>query len=153
MYKKIIVAVDGSEPSNRALDHAAELAEKINAYLTLVTVYQKRALPTFPSGEPDSEVILDPNIYEKYWDSIRIMYEKALLDAETKMQQDYPLVKFNTLLKEGRPSSTIINVAEETNADLIVIGSRGRGGVTGWILGSTSRNVVDNCTKPILIIK
>ena len=134
MYKKIVVAVDGSEPANRAIDHAAELAEKFNALLILVTAYQKRALPTFPAGEPDNEV--------KYWDSIRTMYEKALLDAETKMLQDYPLVKYKTKLKEGRPSSTIIKAAEELDVDLIVIGSRGRGGVTGWILGSTSRNVV-----------
>ena len=153
LYKKIVVAVDGSEPSTRAIDHAAVLAEKFNACLILVTVYQKRALPTFPAGEPDNEVILDPDIYEKYWDSIRTMYEKALLDAETKMQQDFPLVKYKTKLKEGRPSSTIIKAAEELDADLIVIGSRGRGGVTGWILGSTSRNVVEKCTKPILVIK
>ncbi len=50
-------------------------------------------------------------------------------------------------------SSTIVNAAEEYDADLIVIGSRGIGGITGWILGSTSRNVVESCTKPILVVK
>ena len=153
LYKKIVVAVDGSDQSKRALDHAAVLAEKYDACLYLVTAYQKRALPTFPAGEPDTEVVVDPDIYEKYWDSIRVIYEKALLDAETKMQQDYPFVKYKTILTEGRPSATIIKIAESKEADLIVIGSRGRGGVTGWLLGSTSRNVVDGCTKPVLVVK
>jgi len=153
LYKKIVVAVDGSDQSKRALDHAAVLAEKFDSCLYLVTAYQKRALPTFPAGEPDNEVVVDPDIYEKYWDSIRVIYEKALLDAETKMQQDYPFVKYKTILTEGRPSATIIKIAEAKEADLIVIGSRGRGGVTGWLLGSTSRNVVDGCTKPVLVVK
>ena len=49
--------------------------------------------------------------------------------------------------------ATITEYAENNGVDLIVMGSRGIGGYTGWILGSTSRKVVDSCTKPILIAK
>jgi nucleotide-binding universal stress UspA family protein len=62
-------------------------------------------------------------------------------------------MKIEIKLLEGKPSSTIVNTAEEFDVDLIVIGSRGIGGITGWILGSTSRNVVESCTKPILVVK
>ena len=47
----------------------------------------------------------------------------------------------------------IVEQAEKDDVDIIVMGSRGIGGYTGWILGSTSRRVVDSCTKPILIVK
>jgi len=54
---------------------------------------------------------------------------------------------------EGRPSATIVDEAEKNEMDLIVIGSRGLGGITGWILGSTSRRIVESCTKPVLVVK
>jgi nucleotide-binding universal stress UspA family protein len=57
------------------------------------------------------------------------------------------------MLREGRPSATIVDVAEKDGYDLIVMGSRGIRGITSWILGSTSRGVVDSCKKPVLIIK
>jgi nucleotide-binding universal stress UspA family protein len=80
-------------------------------------------------------------------------YQKVLSEAEEKIREEYPGVKFESILKEGRPSATIVEQAENTGVDVIVIGSRGIGGITGWILGSTSRRVVDSCTKPILVVK
>jgi nucleotide-binding universal stress UspA family protein len=62
-------------------------------------------------------------------------------------------LKVVKMLEEGRPSATITDIAEKDDFDLIIIGSRGIGGITGWILGGTSRNVVQSCTKPILIVK
>ncbi|MDP2901210.1 MAG: universal stress protein, partial [Candidatus Bathyarchaeota archaeon] len=57
------------------------------------------------------------------------------------------------ILQEGRPSALIVGEADRLGVSLIVMGSRGLGGITGWILGSTSRQVVDQCTKAILIVK
>ncbi len=65
----------------------------------------------------------------------------------------FPDLAVEAILLEGRPSSTIVEQAEKNQADLIVMGSRGIGGISGWILGSTSRRVVESCTKPVLIIK
>jgi len=65
----------------------------------------------------------------------------------------HPNLKFVTRLRRGRPSAVIVNVANSENVDLIVMGSRGLGGVSGWVLGSTSRRVVETCEKPILIVK
>jgi len=77
----------------------------------------------------------------------------VLKTAEKKVEETHPDLKVETLLKEGKPSTIIVETAESNNVDLIVIGSRGLGGISGLILGSTSRRVVDSCTKPILIIK
>jgi len=81
------------------------------------------------------------------------LYRKSLEKAEAEVRMRYPHLQFEALLLEGRPSATIVEEAEKRDADLIMMGSRGLGGIVGWILGSTSRNVVDQCTKPILIVK
>ena len=62
------------------------------------------------------------------------------------------LTKIETRLEEGRSSDVIVEVAQEEDVDLIVMGSRGMSGIVGF-LGSTSRHVVEACTKPILIVK
>jgi nucleotide-binding universal stress UspA family protein len=81
------------------------------------------------------------------------LYRKSLEIAETDVRERYPHLKFEAVLLEGRPSSIIVDEAEKRGINLIMMGSRGLGGITGWILGSTSRKVVDQCTKPILIVK
>ena len=57
------------------------------------------------------------------------------------------------MLMEGRPSANIVDVTEKEAIDLIVMGSRGIGGIEGRIFGSTSRRVVDSCKTPFLVIK
>ena len=81
------------------------------------------------------------------------IYNLSLEDAKKDINENFPDLKVTTKLLEGRPSATIVSEADIEEADLIVIGSRGIGGITGWILGSTSRNVVESCTKPILVVK
>ena len=84
---------------------------------------------------------------------MKTIYGKSLEEAEEDIKGHFPDLQVTTQLLEGRPSSTIVDEAENNDMDLIVIGSRGLGGITGWILGSTSRRVVESCTKPVLIIK
>jgi len=64
-----------------------------------------------------------------------------------------PEVEVRSLLKRGRPAEVILDVTEEEEVDLVIVGSRGLGGISGWVLGSTSRHVVDRCKKPVLIVK
>ena len=81
------------------------------------------------------------------------IYRRALEKTEADVRMRYPDLKVEALLMKGRPSATIVEEAEQRDVNLITIGSRGLGGITGWLLGSTSHKVVDQCTKPILIIK
>ena len=89
----------------------------------------------------------------EYQERMKNFYLEALSDVKENLNKDAPELKVEFLLEEGRPSSTVVQKAEEENVDLIVIGSRGLGGITGFILGSTSRRIVDSCTKPILVVK
>ena len=153
MYKKILVALDGSEPSNHALTHAATLAQKFDAELILLAVVQRVMIPIFPDEGFGAVPISAAKDMAQYQDKMRVLYQNVLSEAEEKLRAGYPDVKFESFLKEGRPSATIVEKAESEDVDIIVIGSRGIGGYTGWILGSTSRRVVDSCTKPILVVK
>lgn len=153
MYRKILVALDGSEPSNHALEHAATIAKKFDAELILVAVVQRMMIPIFPDEGFGAIPLSAAKDMAQYQDKMRVLYQNVLKEAEEKVKEEYPGVKTESILKEGRPSATLVEQAEKDDVDIIVMGSRGIGGYTGWILGSTSRRVVDSCTKPILIVK
>jgi nucleotide-binding universal stress UspA family protein len=153
MIKKILVALDGSEPSQRALNCAIGFAERWGAELTMLAVVPRVMLPIFPDEGFGATPIAAAKDFGQYQERMRTIYQNVLTEAEKKIRSEHPDLKVVTRLEEGRPSATIVDLAENDGVDLIVIGSRGIGGITGWILGSTSRRVVDSCTKPILIVK
>ena len=153
MYKKILIAFDGSEASKHALDHAVNFVEPFGAELIILSVVPRVMMPVFPDEGFGAAPITVAQDMGEYQDRMKEIYNKNLVDAKKDINDHFPDMKVETKLLEGRPSSTIVSAAEEYNADLIIIGSRGIGGITGWILGSTSRNVVESCTKPILVVK
>ena len=153
MYKTILVAIDGSEPSNHALNHAIEIATKFKAKLVMLSVVQRVMIPIFPDEGFGGIPLSAAKDMAQYQDTMRLVYQNVLDESDKKIKQEHPDLEVESILKEGRPSATITEYAENNGVDLIVMGSRGIGGYTGWILGSTSRKVVNSCTKPILIAK
>ena len=153
MYKTILVAIDGSEPSNHALNHAIEIATKFKAKLVMLSVVQRVMIPIFPDEGFGGIPLSAAKDMAQYQDTMRLVYQNVLDESDEKIKQEHPDLEVESILKEGRPSATITEYAENNGVDLIVMGSRGIGGYTGWILGSTSRKVVNSCTKPILIAK
>jgi len=153
MYKKILVAFDGSEPSRNALDHAVSIANQWKAELSILSVVPRVMMPVFPDEGFGAAPITAAQDMSDYQDKMKNIYAKSLREAELDIKEAFPDMKVITQLLEGRPSNIIIEEAEKENVDLIVIGSRGLGGITGWILGSTSRHVVESCTKPVLVVK
>ncbi len=152
MIRKILVALDGSEPSRRALDYAVELANKWGAELTLLTVVP-RMNPLALPGEEESFSVQISAATALDRERVRDLYGAVLRRAEEGVRREHPRVRIVARLGEGRPSATIVEVAEDEGFDLIVVGSRGLGCIMGWILGSTSRRVADSCTRPVLIVK
>ncbi len=150
LFTRILVAFDGSEPSKRALDIAAKTAVLFKGELILLTVVPKITFPIFAEERVGSMSVAD---IQGYQSKMEELYRKSLEKAEAEVRTRYPQLKLEVFLLEGKPSTTIVEEAEKRDANLIMIGSRGLGGIAGWILGSTSRKVVDRCTKPILIVK
>ena len=153
MYKHILVAFDGSEPSKHALDEGVVLANALGTKITILSVVPRVMMPVFPDEGFGAAPITAAQDLTDYQDKMKAIYSKSLEEAKMDIEKAFSNLELNTILMEGRPSSTIVEAAEEQDVDLIVIGSRGIGGITGWILGGTSRKVVESCTKPILVIK
>lgn len=145
MFKKILIATDGSEHAKHALNYAVESAAKWGAELVILTVVPPIS-PRVYSSEFNAPYILELK------DDLRRSYQRVLSEAVNIVKNKQPDVKVVTRLEEGRPSSIIVELAQLEDVDLIVMGSRGLDGLVGFI-GSTSRHVVEACTKPILIVK
>jgi nucleotide-binding universal stress UspA family protein len=151
VYTKILVALDGSDSSKRALHRAVVLAEKFSSKLSLLTVFHRRVLP--PWVEEGGEMAVDDEIHESYWDSVRELHVGILEGAERLLRESYPRLVFEAVLAEGRPSVEICREAREREVGLVVVGNSGVGGIKGWLLGSTSRSVVDSCSTTVMVVK
>lgn len=136
--KKILVPIDGSEYSLRALDKAKELGEFYKAEITLLTVIYTGHYNYF---ELQKEVI----------SSEEEVGQKLLLEA-SKVLEDYPY-GYKTTFKLGDVANEIITMAEEGNFDLIVMGSRGLGAFTRALLGGVSQKVVSHANTTVMIVK
>jgi nucleotide-binding universal stress UspA family protein len=145
MFKKILIAVDGSEPSIYALSYAADLANEQGAELTILSVVPR--LPVLAGEE------LTSDFGPQFQDELNDNYVKMLKKTDKEIKKERPELKTVPLVLQGNPGELIVDVAATREVDLIIIGNRGTSGVLTWMLGSTSRHVVERCTVPVLVVK
>lgn len=139
--KTILVPLDGSDESRRALALAADLAEKYGAGLVLLHVVdlnqKMSALDRVTmSGYVPAEILEDG--YRLTADALRSV--PADISAKTETVA-------------GDPAETILRRAESLPADLIVLGSRGMGAVAGLVMGSVSQTVLHRALCPVVVVK
>jgi len=145
MFKTILAAVDGSEPSKHALHIAAQLAKQQKAQLHILTV-----TPILPAIAQEG---FAPDYIPRYQEDLEKAMKQTLEQAAEETRRNHLGLKVTTHLKDGRPAKRITDTAAEIDADLIVLGSRGTSGVLTWLLGSVAREVTDSCTVPVLVAK
>lgn len=148
LIKKILVALDGSEHANHALDFALDLAEKYSASIVLLSVYHPEYILLI-----DETDYIAPQATEKYLDALKAYHEKVLSEGLKKAKKLKPNLKVSTKLLEGRPADKIIVMAKEGNFNFIVVGRRGLGGIGKFFLGSISDRVADQAPCPVLIVR
>ena len=148
MFKKILVAIDGSKSADRALDFALDLAEKYSAELMITTVFNSPSSSLVAQG-----MVFAPVSTEYYVNQLMDFHEKILLEAIKKAKKSSAKIKVSKKLLTGRPADKIIETAKEEVIDLIVIGSRGLGGIKEFFLGSVSDRVADEAPCPVLVVK
>lgn len=137
--KKILVAVDGSEPSLKAARLALEIATATGAKLTAAYVVAPMMLP----GEVPFTVVHQVLTAE-------VARGKDVL-AEVVDQLGNPAMKTEEL--QGSPAEAIAQLAEQSDFDLVVVGSRGRGAVARVLLGSVADRLVHVCKAPVLVAR
>jgi len=153
MFNNILVAVDGSEPSKKALNYALELAEKLNGKITLIHVYS-----TVVALGPPVDVISGPSltpasaaIASKMVEEVKHRAEQILDDAEQIAKQHG--ISVEKLLREGDAVKEIAAVAKEGKFDLVVVGHRGLSKLGELVLGAVSEGVSHKAPCPVLIVK
>ena len=126
LIKKILVATDFSENANRALDKALELADKLNASVTLLKVI---------------------TVFIKEQE-----HRQALTEAVNKAKQKNSNIAISELIDyaDENPAGVIIKIAEDF--DLVVVGHRGLSGLQELFMGSVSERVVHLSRKPVLVV-
>jgi nucleotide-binding universal stress UspA family protein len=145
MFSSIVVGTDGSETAGKAVLQATELARQVGASVSLVSAYEpvsgnrlreeKREVPK------DMEWMVNP----------REDVEATLKEAAEKVEGAG--VKVDTFAREGDAADAILDVAEETNADLIVVGNKGMTGTKRFLLGSVPNKVSHHAPCSVLIIR
>jgi len=137
--KEFLVAIDGSEGSDAAIDEALELAQDVGAQVTFAFV---RKPPSSLLGSPYYERLL----------CTELGTARAVTDAARRRAWEAG-VGTRTEILEGDPVDEILSLADNRGADLIVMGSRGRGAFAGALLGSVSTGVVQHANMPVLVAK
>lgn len=138
--RRIVVGLDGSESSSAALKWAVRLAKGMGSQVTAVYAID---VPTYfpqPYGTPIQ--------FDDEW--------RAAMKADFENKWCKPLkvsgVRYRTVMEDGRAASVIAAVADRENADVVVVGRRGRGGVAELLLGSASHELVLHSKRPVLVI-
>lgn len=140
-YSKIVAAYDGSNLANKALDHAAKLAEAFGADLTVVHAY---TTPMLNSG--DMLITAPAEWAQEYVEHSSKVLEAAKARVPAGVRAEYKLL-------EGYPAQAVLEFASDSGADLIVMGSRGLGAIREFVLGSVSHNVAQHSKIPVLVVK
>ena len=138
MYRKLLVAYDGSASSQRAFSASLELAGLCKAQLIVLSI----ATPPQPASEEETEASVD---------SSREYFDRQFAGMRQRADSAGIAATFET--RVGHPSRHIVDHAEQSNADLIVIGHRGKGLLGRLVLGSVAKQVIDLAACPVLVIR
>lgn len=155
LFEKVLVPVDGSEHSTRALDAAVQIAKKFKGKVTLLHIYSVDVRPVImpepTTALPQGMPMISSAEISKIVENARQVGKGILSDGEQKAKAEG--VQFESLLVEGHVVQEIIRTAKEGNFGLIVIGARGRSKIRELLLGSTTDGVIHHVSLPVLVVK
>ena len=145
MFGSIVVGTDGSETANEAVRQATELAQSVGASIYLVSAFE-------PVGnqrlrEERQQVPEDMSWMVNEREDVNA----TLREAEDQLKEEG--VSVETFARQGDPADAILDVAEEQNADLIVVGNKGMSGAKRFLLGSVPNKVSHHAPCSVMIIR
>jgi len=145
VFNRIVVGTDGSETAAEAVRQAVELAKLSGAQLSLVSAYEPvsgRRIQDEQEGAPaDVQHQIGPR------EDVNLVLDSA---AAVARQEG---IEVQTHPVEGNPADAILEVAEQTGADLIVVGNKGMTGARRFLLGSVPNNVSHHATCDVMIVR
>lgn len=145
MFTRIVVGTDGSETAAEAVRQAVDLAKLAGAQLSIVSAYApvpKRRVEGEQQGAPaDVQFEIGPR------EDVNLVLEAAAAEARKEG------IEVQTHPVEADPTEAILNVAEQTKADLIVVGNKGMTGARRYLLGSVPNNVSHHAPCSVIIVR
>ncbi|MDO9518239.1 MAG: universal stress protein [Methanosarcinaceae archaeon] len=141
LYKKILIATDGSEPNKKAVSYGIELARLSGAKVNIVYVVDTAAFASIPM-DAGWEMM-----YELLQKEGNVVIEQTVDDAKAVG------IDIEGSLLEGHPSHEIIEFAQNNDIDVIVLGTLGKGGLDRFLLGSVAEKVTRNSKIPVLVVR
>lgn len=143
-FRHILAPVDFSDYSTEALRHAKQLAALFGGQVTLLFVAEERTVPLFSdTGIPNFTVLkMDDEVIHNAPAALEALDESVQVDG----------VETEHLVRQGRVDTIILEVAEKTDADLIVMGSHGVAGAERRLLGNTTDHIIRTAAAPVLVV-
>jgi nucleotide-binding universal stress UspA family protein len=143
MYKRILIATDGSDKSRKAAEEGVELAKAVGANVIALNVVNEVVVASAVRqlGSDRKEVE----------DKLKVAGQKAV--DEIKRMAEASGVKVDAVLRIGVPANTVIDVSGTEKADLIVMGSHGESGASKLLIGSVVQKVLYWATIPVLVVR
>lgn len=154
--RKILYPTDLSKNARYAFSYAASIANHYGAGVTILHVLEE------PS--PVALGMVTDIVGKERWEEMRREKQEAVVQTIKSRLQDFcdevseelpacPFIVDDILVEIGHPVDVILAVGKKVDCDLVVMGSRGRGILSGAVLGSTSRRVLHRCKKPVLVVR
>lgn len=145
MFTRIVVGTDGSETAGEAVRQAVDLAKLSGAQLGIVSAYA----PVPKRRVQDEQNAAPPDVQNQFGprEDVNLVLEAAAATARKEG------VEVQTRAVEGDPAEAILNFAEETKADLIVVGNKGMTGARRYLLGSVPNNVSHHAPCSVIIVR
>jgi len=141
--KKILVPIDFSDYSKKALKYTIDFAKQFNAEIILVYVIEPLM---YPADLSMGQMVIPQSTVD--------LGEKSKAELEVLAKNEIgDLLNFDTIVKTGKPFIEIIETAAETDSDLIIISTHGHTGVEHLLFGSTSEKVVRKAPCPVLTLR
>lgn len=145
MFKRIVVGTDGSETAAGAVQQAIELAKLAGAELSVVSAYEpvsgRRVQGEQRDAPPDVHYEIGPR------EDVNLVLDAAAAEARKEG------IEVQTHPVEADPADAILNVAEQVDADLIVVGNKGMTGARRYFLGSVPNNVSHHAPCSVIIVR
>jgi len=141
MYKKILVPLDGSQLAEAVLPHAEALAKSEHAEIIILRV------PTIPASE---FMARDPNVAGLIRQSMLEEAEEYVQHKVETVEEEH--IKATGMTREGPVPDMILQVADETHADVIAMSTHGRSGIQRWLMGSVADKIVNHAHIPVMLI-
>lgn len=136
---RILVPVDGSEYSHKAVDYAAEFASMVGASVVLLTC------------RLEVTSLLSKDLYEKAITDLDLHAAELLAPYKEIFSKAH--IEVTDLVLGGTPEDTILNVSKSEDCDMIIMGSRGYSDIKGLFLGSTTHRVLQLAECPVTVIR